>query len=193
MVKITALLVLLPAACSPSFEAQHETGQETSDGASELEAAREDADAAGDGRDADGAGLDTIDGAVVSEEADHDQAAEADATAEESALDAGPDSDGHAVDTATEDVKSESCTLDTCVAHGYSCGSIPDGCGSTVTCGPPVIHYTPSDWPFTEQGYGCSATHPHAWGCTTQGAGPQPYAGCIPWGPSNPAWCCTQS
>ncbi len=91
------------------------------------------------------------------------------------------------------DSAKESCTP-TGSCGDYTCGTVPDGCGGEVSCGPTYLRDPENDYPFKDAyGAGCAPETPYNWRCGAAGiGGPSPRNTCIRWSPYSSTWCCAQ-
>jgi len=87
--------------------------------------------------------------------------------------------------------------VDSCIARGadacgtFNCGSVSDGCGGSVTCGPNYWRGPADDYPLTT-GF-CNAEFPYFWTCARTPGGLSPSLHCTPSVNSPGDWCCREA
>jgi hypothetical protein len=84
--------------------------------------------------------------------------------------------------------------VDACSPRGadacgtLNCGSVPDGCGGLVRCGPDYWRGEGNDYPG--EPWWCTPQYPFFWTCARVPGGPAPGKYCAP-SPASPSdWCC---
>lgn len=87
-----------------------------------------------------------------------DARADSDTGTAGTSFEASPDAMLDAGDGPKDAAEAEACVPDTCVAHGYFCGKIDDGCGHTVPCMAPW-----EPWPTYDAA--CVYVGGHLWAC----------------------------
>lgn len=104
--------------------------------------------------------------------------------------------DGAVAEAATEVETSdttEACAPTTdCKDLDYVCGTIDDGCGNKLVCGPNYVRRPEEDWPTP--GSGCTQQLPYSWACGPYPfpGGPPPFPNCVHW-PGSATWCCAET